>query len=144
MNGGFAIKPVKDSDFKYTKNKSRKEWVKQIYPFGEHIIPLFLNIPWEKYYYKGDYRAWYMNEDDEIKYKDLKIKKLGCWISKQIQTYKNKIISNVIIYDTWSDFINDDNYKEHFLDNNIVWLNTLEEVKKYIDENKKKMLKKTY
>ena len=73
MNGGFDAKPVKESDFKYTKNRLRKEWVKQIYPFGEHIIPLFLNIPFESYKYEGDFRAWYMFEDDEIKYKYLKI-----------------------------------------------------------------------
>ena len=73
MNGGFDAKPVKDSDFKYTKNRSRREWVKNIYPFGEHIIPLFLNIPFKSYKYEGEFRAWYMTEDDELEYKDLKI-----------------------------------------------------------------------
>jgi len=73
MKGGFNIKPIKESNFKYTKNRSRKEWVKNIYPFGEHIIPLFLNIPFESYKYEGAFRGWYMFEDDEFKYKDLKI-----------------------------------------------------------------------
>ena len=80
MNGGFNVKPVKDSDFKYTKNKSRKEWVKQIYPFGEHIIPLFLNIPFESYKYEGVFRAWYMNEDDKF----------------EIDTQNSKISKNVL------------------------------------------------
>jgi hypothetical protein len=42
------------------------------------------------------------------------------------------------IYKQWTNFINDDKYKEYFLDNDIVWYNTLEKVKKYIDENKKR------
>jgi hypothetical protein len=73
MEGGFNIKPIKESNFKYTKNRSRKEWVKNIYPFGEHIIPLFLNIPFKSYKYEGEFRGWYMNEDDKFEYKDLKI-----------------------------------------------------------------------
>ena len=73
MNGGFDAKPVKNSDFKYTKNKSRKEWVKNIYPFGEHLIPLFSKIPWNKYSYKGPLRVWYSLDDDNIEYSDIEI-----------------------------------------------------------------------
>jgi hypothetical protein len=43
-----------------------------------------------------------------------------------------------IIYNNWINFINDDKYKEYFLDNNTIWLNTFEKVKKYIDNNNKK------
>ena len=73
MNGGFDVKPVKDSDFKYTKNRERIRWIEQIYPFGEHLIPLFSKIPWDKYSYKGDFRAWYSSDDDTIEYSDIEI-----------------------------------------------------------------------
>ena len=42
------------------------------------------------------------------------------------------------IYKIWCDFINDDVYKEYFLDNNTIWLNNLEKVRKYIDQNNKR------
>jgi hypothetical protein len=42
-----------------------------------------------------------------------------------------------MIYNTWTNFINDDKYKEHF-HNNTIWYNTLELVKSYIDMNKKR------
>jgi len=72
--------------------------------------------------------------------KDPKIKTLGTWIQTQQNNYKtiNQIMKDSIIYTTWSNFINDVRYKDYFLDNNIIWTNTLEEVKKYIDINKKK------
>ncbi len=46
-------------------------------------------------------------------------------------------MKNTMIYNTWTDFINDDMYKEYFLDNNTIWFNSLELVKSYIDKNKK-------
>ena len=74
--------------------------------------------------------------------KDTNIKKLGIWIITQIINYKTKkqIMSNYHIYNKWTNFINDDKYKEYFLDNNIIWLNNLDKVKKYINENNKRPL----
>jgi len=34
------------------------------------------------------------------------------------------------IYNLWTEFINDDKYKKFFEDNNIIWINKLNEVKK--------------
>jgi ERCC4-related helicase len=72
--------------------------------------------------------------------KESKVKKLGMWISHQQRNYKTKehIMKDNMIYNTWNDFINDDMYKEHFLDNKTVWFNYLELVKNYIDINKKR------
>jgi len=42
------------------------------------------------------------------------------------------------IYNLWTEFINDDKYKKFFEDNDIIWINKLNEVKKYIDENNKR------
>jgi predicted small secreted protein len=67
------------------------------------------------------------------------VKQLGAWICTQQKNYKTKerIMKNNIIYNSWIDFINNDIYKEYFLDNNTLWFNSLELVKKYIDMNKK-------
>jgi hypothetical protein len=72
--------------------------------------------------------------------KSIEIKNLGSWVSAQQNNYKTKshIMSSEEIYNKWTDFINDDKYKEYFLDNDIVWSNTLEKVKNYIDDNKKR------
>jgi len=72
--------------------------------------------------------------------KDKEIQTLGCWICHQKKNYKTKsyIMSSEEIYNQWTNFINDDKYKEYFLDNDIIWYNTLEQVKKYINDNKKK------
>jgi hypothetical protein len=69
--------------------------------------------------------------------KQTKIKILGCWISHQLKIYNTKIeiMKNDIIYNTWTDFINDNKYKKYFLDNNTNWLNTLKEVKKYVENS---------
>ena len=47
-------------------------------------------------------------------------------------------MSNKNIYNKWTEFINDEKYKIYFLDNETEWINKLELVKKYIDENNKK------
>jgi hypothetical protein len=47
-----------------------------------------------------------------------------------------------MIYKAWTDFINNDMYKEYFLDNKTVWFNSLELVKSYIDINTKRPSKR--
>jgi uncharacterized Zn-finger protein len=51
-------------------------------------------------------------------------------------------MSNERIRHLWEDFINDNKYKEFFLSNKERWKLNLEQVKKYIDENKKRPLDK--
>ena len=69
--------------------------------------------------------------------KEEKIKQLGKWISHQITNYKSKkyIMANNLIYNKWTELINEDNYKKHFLSNEAEWIINLNIVKKYIDEN---------
>jgi superfamily II DNA or RNA helicase len=66
------------------------------------------------------------------------IKILGNWISAQKQNYKKKeqIMKNEEIYNKWTTFISE--YQEYFLDNETQWNNTLDKIKKYIDENNKR------
>jgi len=72
--------------------------------------------------------------------KDKKIKHLCKWLFHQQQNYKNKEFNmkNKIIYNLWTEFINDDKYKIYFQSNEEIWINNLEDVKKYIDENNKR------
>ncbi len=72
--------------------------------------------------------------------KDKEIKSLGIWTQRQQQIYKTKsnIMNTEEIYNKWTSFINDLKYKEYFLSNEEIWINTLEKVKKYIDDNKKR------
>jgi superfamily II DNA/RNA helicase len=119
---------MKDIDIKYElifdsigKLKNKEEiWIKRL----EQV---------KKYIDKNKKRPSKHYEDKEIKF-------LGCWISHQQINYKTKeqIMKDDMIYNTWTNFINDDKYKEYFLDNNTMWFNTLELLKSYIDKNKKR------
>ena len=85
----------------------------------------------------------YIDENDKrpsTHSKKENIKQLGQWISTQITNYKSKekSMANELIYDKWTKFINDNNYKEYFLSNEAIWINKLNDVKKYIDENGKR------
>ena len=72
--------------------------------------------------------------------KNINIKKLGIWICFQQNFYKNKIriMKNEKMYNMWTNFINDDKYKKYFLSYRDVWINTLNDVKEYIDKNNKR------
>jgi hypothetical protein len=74
-----------------------------------------------------------MSKDDETR-------KLGQWVSHQVQNYKKKtkIMKNEEIYNKWTEFINHPKYKEHFISGEDVWIETLSSVVKYIDENNKR------
>lgn len=63
--GGFDIIPLKDSAFKYTKDKKRILWNKYTYPIGEYIIQLVQNIPWKDYSFEGKIKFLYYIEDDD-------------------------------------------------------------------------------
>jgi hypothetical protein len=71
--------------------------------------------------------------------KDTKIRTLGSWVSNQQGNYKNKkcIMTNIDIYNKWTNFINDSLYLEYLLSNEETWESKLNEVKIYIDQNKK-------
>ena len=70
--------------------------------------------------------------------KNPQIKTMGVWISAHIQNYKKNIgmmkIKKIKKY--WEKFIND--YRQYFLSNVEVWESKLNEVKSYIDQNKKR------
>jgi HJR/Mrr/RecB family endonuclease len=71
--------------------------------------------------------------------KNIVIKQLGSWLGTQKKNYDKKtyIMQDKTIYDIWIKFINDVKYKQYFLNNVELWKQTLEQLKKYIDENNK-------
>ena len=109
----------------------------------------------EKYkeYFISNEELWLNTLEELKKYIDLnkkrpssidknkEIKQLGSWISNQQTNYKTKkqIMSDEKIHNEWTQFL--EKYKEYFISNEELWLNTLEELKKYIDLNKKKPVK---
>ena len=113
----------------------------------------FINDDKYKKYFISNEEIWLINLEKVKKYidendkrpsstdKNKDIKQLGSWISNQMNKYKTKkgILSNIKIYNKWKEFINDKKYKKYFILNKEIWLIKLEEVKKYIDENNKKL-----
>ena len=67
-------------------------------------------------------------------------KVLGIWIGRQLKNSNDKtqIMKEVEIYNLWNEFVNDDKYKEYFMDNMNVWKNNLDKVKEFIDLNCKR------
>jgi superfamily II DNA or RNA helicase len=70
--------------------------------------------------------------------KNIEIKQLAKWLSHQQKNYKNKeyIMKNEEIYNEWTQFI--DEYEEYFLSNKEFWFDTVNKVKNYIVNNKKR------
>jgi hypothetical protein len=112
----------------------------------------FINNEKYKEYFLDNKNIWLKKIDEVKKYidiynkrpsqndKDSKIKVLSRWIKTQQKNYKIKknIMIDNNIYNNWYNFINDDKYKNYFLDNNNSWIQTLKEVKSYIDIYKKR------
>jgi len=70
--------------------------------------------------------------------KNKNIKKLGRWIGTQQKNYRKNmdIMKNEEIRTIWKNFIEE--YSKYFKTNEEKWIDTLKQVKEYIDENKKK------
>jgi len=112
----------------------------------------FINDKKYKEFFEDNSTSWINKLNDIKKYidennkrpsntdKNNEIKILGIWISNQIKNYKDKkqIMEDKNIYNLWTEFINDEKYKEFFEDNSTLWINKLNDIKKYIDENNKR------
>jgi len=65
---------------------------------------------------------------------------LCSWIYNQVANYKNKMgsMNNEERQQMWEEFFKDEKYKDYFIDNDEVWNTKFEEVKKFMDDNKKR------
>ena len=83
----------------------------------------------------------YIDENKKIPFqkdKDKNIKSLGCWLLSQKLNYKDKkfIMKYKEITQKFEEFIIQ--YKKYLLNNEEIWYNNLENLKNYINENKKR------
>ena len=71
---------------------------------------------------------------------DKKIQFYGRWLVNQQQNYSKNltIIKNKNLKILWGSFINNPKYKQYFLSNEDVWVNTLDKVKEYMDNFEKR------
>ena len=78
------------------------------------------------------------NKKPSLEDKDINIQRLGRWISVQMRHYPERkyIMKNNNIFELWIKFI--DEYKKYFMKNDVAWLNTLKQVKSYIDKHNTK------
>ena len=127
------------------KNKSMKNL--EIY----NTWTEFINSDKYMKYFMSNYETWIYNLDKLKKYidenkkrpsareKNDDISKLGSWTMYNMSNYKRKknVMCDPRIYLKWKDFINCDKYKKYFVSNEDVWIEQLNILKKYIDENNK-------
>jgi len=87
-----------------------------------------------KDYFQSNEEAWddtfnqvkdyiYKNNKRPNRYdKDIQIRQIGIWITRQQINYKKKqkIMKNNKIYNQWTEFVNSNKYKKYFVSNNEV------------------------
>jgi hypothetical protein len=159
----------KKRPLKYDKNNTIKQlctWIgtqQNNYKKKQKIMKTAnIRIMWKTFTEDIKYKQYFLSNEDEwhIKLDDVKkyiddnkkrpshtdknntIKQLGTWLSVQRQNYvKNKeIMKTENIRLIWKGFIEDIKYQQYFLSNEEEWNIKLDNVKKYIDDNKKRPL----
>jgi antitoxin component HigA of HigAB toxin-antitoxin module len=112
----------------------------------------FINNPKYSIYFISNEEQWkqtlekvkkYINENNKRPSecdKNIDIRRYGIWFGSQQYNYKKKkqIMNNPEICKLWEAFINDAKYSIYFISNEEEWKQTLEKVKKYINENNKR------
>ncbi len=56
VKGGFEVRPVRPSDFKYTISDQRMQWNFRTFPIGPHLLQVVQSIPWRTYRFDGPVR----------------------------------------------------------------------------------------
>jgi len=113
----------------YNKWTTLKETYKQLFLSNDDI--------WNNKY---DELIEYIDKYDKLPSshsKNIEIKKLGGWLGRQQENYKNKTksMNNVKLYNKWTIFKK--TYKQLFLSNDEIWNDKYDKLVKYIEENKK-------
>ena len=102
-------------------------------------------------YFCSNIKKWYKNLEELKKY-ILEHKKLPCvklklgkWCSAQKKNYYISawLMKNKQIYDSWKNFIEDDNYNEYMLSYDEKWILKFNDLKIFLDKNKKRPTNKT-
>lgn len=160
------LKEYIDKNNKRPSEEDKKHNIKQLGMWTSHQIQNYKNEnqimkgfkirkTWEefiekyKFYFYNNEQKFYKNLQKVIEYIDYNnkrpssednniiIKKLGVWCLTQTNNYnKNQyIMKEDKCKNTWKEFI--EKYKFYFQSNEEIWINKLEELKNYIDNNNK-------
>jgi superfamily II DNA or RNA helicase len=151
----YHIKPTKNS------NKLLYTWLKnQIHSYKAQIGRMkdteIFDL-WSEFINNDNYKKYFITPNDawKIKLNELKNyldskhirprsngdnKILCTWTTKQICNYKTQkeIMSDTSIYDIWTAFINNDNYKKYFLTYKQIWFNKFNDLKNYLNKHTKR------
>ena len=133
-----------------SKNYNKKENIMKTEEIYNKWTEFITSEKYKKYFMSNE-EKWFYNFNNIKKYidtnnkrpikenKDIEIKQLGQWIFRQQDNYKKKdqIMKTDYIYDEWTVFINSEKYKKYFMSNEDAWNESLNELKKYINENDK-------
>jgi superfamily II DNA or RNA helicase len=111
---------ITDSKYKKYFISNEDEWISKL-----NIIKKYINDNNKK-----------PSPSDKIK----EIRSYNEWLNRQQINYLNNIclLKNIEIKNKWIEFINDSKYKKYFISDEDNWKNTLEIIKKYIDDNHKR------
>jgi len=147
---------------KKTKNSIGEWFIHQKYNYKKKIDTMKnfgIYTIWTEFITSEKYEKYFLSNEEQWnnKFNDLKkyidennkipsqqnrnenIKVLGAWFYNQIQNYKNKkkIMKKQKIYNIWTEFMTSEKYKKYFASNIDEWFDKFNNLKKYIDENKK-------
>jgi hypothetical protein len=141
---------------KNNKIKKLGQWISnQLHKYKNNIMTNHnIYIEWTKFINDDKYKKYFLSNEEKWLQILEKVKnfininnkkpsindntKLSYWLDHTIKAYKFNIMKNQEIYDEWTEFINDEKYKEYFLSNKEKWLQILEKVKNFININNKK------
>ena len=133
-------------NYKNSKNNMKDTQICQAW------VDFVTNINYRKYFVSNE-DIWLDNLAKLKKFIDINNtyptentnKTLSNWKFTQVECYinKSKIMKNIEIYNIFTEFINNEKYKQYFMSNNDKWFNNFNKLQIFINENKAKPTKKT-
>ena len=116
--------------------KIREEWLNFV--SNEKYEKYFMTdeMEWYKTFFEVQEYIKKYNKRPSAVSKNDNIKKMGCWISRQlISHYKYQAImkTNKKIFDEWAKFVSDPEYIAHFMTSEEEWYYKFNQIKQYID-----------
>jgi superfamily II DNA or RNA helicase len=114
----------------------------------KQIYENFINDEKYRYYFMDDEQKWIyalnllknyfntFNKKPNLSKSDKKSSFLYRWLNNQITAYKQKsrIMKNEKNYKLWEEFINNEKYKQYFINEEQKWINNLECLKTHYDQ----------
>ena len=131
------------------QNYKKKNGIMKLNTIIYDIWSKFIINPQYINYFKSNEEKWFMKLDELKEFinsnkmrptdhsNHIGEKQCGKWLSHQITNYKTERMQPEILYNSWTEFINDPIYIGYFKSNEEIWYENLEKVKEFIDINSK-------